>query len=180
MNKKSNNEYTLLEYILTSLVPYTKPNRDLVFRRDRFVKQISKLSGSSINSVGATITRAKKVGYLESIEEKNKENLMLTTKGSIKILKLLLSDKKEKWDESWRILIFDIPERKRKTRDAFRKILAEMGFKKYQISVWICPYDRTNELEMIIDEFNLKPYIQYFISKSVSDEEKLKKMFELD
>jgi phenylacetic acid degradation operon negative regulatory protein len=180
MKKQIKNQYSLLDYVLSSFIPFTGPNRDLLYHRGRFMRKISKLTGSSINSINTTIARAQKNGYLEKVEEKGKKGLRLTTKGRMKTLKIALSDKKERWDGCWRIIIFDIPEKKRKTRDAFRKMIADLGFKKYQISVWICPYSRTSELEMIIEELRLRPYIQHFVSKSVTEERKLKKIFELD
>jgi phenylacetic acid degradation operon negative regulatory protein len=176
-NKEEN--YSTLEYLLLAFVPFSGPNTDLLYRRGRFMRKISGMTGSSVNSIESTITRAKKNGYLEEVEEKGREGLKITNKGRVKILKLLISDKKEKWDDQWRIIVFDIPENKRKTRDNFRRILKELRFKKMQRSVWICPYDRTEELEMVIDELYIRPYIQYFISKSVTEEEKLKKIFKL-
>lgn len=176
--KQTSPKHSLIEYILLSFVPLTTQNRDLLYHRDKFIKKISQSTNSSSNSINSTITRAINNRYLEKVEQKGQESLKITVKGRTKILKFLFN-KKEPWDEQWRILIFDIPERRRKTRDAFRKMLAELGFQKYQISVWVCPFDRTEELEMIIEELNIKPFIQYFLVKAITNEEKLKENFKL-
>src|SRR3989344_7358317 len=71
--------------------------------------------------------------------------LFLTTKGKVRLRYLDPSisstGKPDKWDSKWRILIFDIPEKKRTTRTKIRWTLDHIGFKRLQASVWIYPYD---------------------------------------
>ena len=69
----------------------------------------------------------------------------LTTKGE-RFAALLgegrLAPKKPRWwDKKWRVLIFDIPERRRKLRLHVRTTLTQLGFERLQDSVWIYPYD---------------------------------------
>lgn len=170
---------SLLEYLLLSMIPYSKQNIDLMTNRHELLKIALDEYGAKENSFYVTMNRAKKNGYLEEVEIKGQKNLHLTMKGRIKILKSQFKNKKEKWDEKWRIIIFDIPEQQRKSRDFLRSVLRDLGFKKYQLSVWVCPYDRTKELMEIINEFKLQKYIQYFIAESISNEKALKEKFGL-
>ena len=64
----------------------------------------------------AQINHLEKFGY---IDKKG-----FTLKGLIKIAETKAKNKKEehKWDKKWRVVIFDIPEKKRLTRDYFRRI----------------------------------------------------------
>jgi len=43
------------------------------------------------------------------------------------------------WDRKWRLVIFDIPETRRKARLRLRRFLREQGFGYLQQSVWISP-----------------------------------------
>lgn len=44
------------------------------------------------------------------------------------------------WDGKWRVLIFDITERRRRVRDQLRRLLQGAGFVHIQDSVWVYPY----------------------------------------
>ena len=44
------------------------------------------------------------------------------------------------WDGKWRIVMFDVPEKFKRTRDALRTHLKNMGFYEFQKSVFVHPY----------------------------------------
>lgn len=44
------------------------------------------------------------------------------------------------WDGKWRVLMFDIAERRRRTRNQLRRLLQGAGFVRIQDSVWVYPY----------------------------------------
>ena len=44
------------------------------------------------------------------------------------------------WDGKWRVLIFDVIERRRRVRNQLRRLLQGKGFFRLQDSVWIYPY----------------------------------------
>jgi len=71
------------------------------------------------------------------------------------------------WDGNWYLVNFDIPERLRQKRDIFRENLILLGFGKLQNSVWISPYNFLGDVEKIIKELNLSPYIILAISDKV-------------
>lgn len=50
--------------------------------------------------------------------------------------------KPKRWDGKWRVVIFDIKERRRLTRNRLRDVLKRLDFKRLQDSVWVYPYDR--------------------------------------
>ncbi|MFH0969370.1 MAG: hypothetical protein V1804_02585 [Patescibacteria group bacterium] len=63
--------------------------------------------------------------------------------------------KPRKWDRKWRILIFDIEEKKKIKREALRGKIIELGFFQLQKSVWIYPYDFQKEIELLRNFFGL-------------------------
>lgn len=60
-----------------------------------------------------------------------------------------------RWDKKWRILIFDIKEKHKITREALRGKLKELGLFQLQKSVWVCPYNFQNEVDILRKFFNL-------------------------
>lgn len=53
------------------------------------------------------------------------------------------------WDGLWRLVVFDVPESHRRSRDELRRVLALQGFGKLQRSVWLTPHPLDAFLEEI-------------------------------
>ncbi len=85
-----------------------------------------------------------------------------------------------KWDQKWRLVMFDIPEGKRKARSALSMKLKLLGFYQLQKSAWVYPYPCDREIELTKEVFGI-PY-GYVISADVAkiDQESiLRKHFNL-
>ena len=76
----------------------------------------------------------------------------------------------KKWDGCWRVIIFDIPERYKKGRDALTKKLKEMELYPLQKSVFICPFKCRDEINFIGEIFNIRKYIHYLVVKELDEE----------
>jgi phenylacetic acid degradation operon negative regulatory protein len=63
----------------------------------------------------------------------------------------------EKWDGKWRLVLFDVPEVRHKSRRAFSYKLQLLGFYQLQKSAWIIPYPCEKEVELIRQVFEVKP-----------------------
>ena len=93
-------------------------------------------------------------------EKKNNQIYIRLTKagekeaGKYQINKLKIKIPK-KWDGKWRVIIFDIPEKERIRRNAFRGKLKELGFYSLQKSVWVYPYPCEKEINLLREFFNL-------------------------
>jgi len=115
------------------------------------------------------INYLKKKGYIEIKNLKEKQGVLLTQKGTKKVLKLKsnLEKRKKRPDGKWQMIIFDIPEKKRYLRDLLREELYQLGYKMLQESVWVCPYDILKETETILREYSLDPYVKLFVIEEV-------------
>lgn len=97
----------------------------------------------------------------------------LTDKGKEKIKKFTFDElsvtRPKVWDKKWRLIIFDIPEVYKKSRNALRKKLIDLGFYQCQKSVWIYPFPCENEIEFIKDILNIKPFVKLFLVEEMDD-----------
>ena len=109
-------------------------------------------------------------GYLRTLKIKDKSAITLTPKGLEKVfaIKIKLTDRKQRPDKKWQMVLFDIPEEKRKDRDMFRKNLQYLGYKKLQKSIWVCPYDVLEETKDLIKRYKIKPYVELLLVKKIS------------
>lgn len=103
-------------------------------------------------------------GLLEFIYDDGEKKLGLTKKGERELEKgkLIVESGKKRWDGKWRIVVFDIFEKRRRTRDQLRFELQELGFKKMQNSVWITPNDCGDYIYLLKSDLRLNQDVVFF------------------
>ncbi len=84
------------------------------------------------------------------------------------------------WDKKWRIVLYDIPEDERTTRNAFRDHLTQLGLRKLQHSAAIYPYECKNEIDFFIELLDIRKYVRFIIADSVDDAPHWRRKFNLD
>lgn len=83
----------------------------------------------------------------------------------------------KRWDEKWRLVIFDVPERVRGRRDFFRKELESLGFHQLQKSVWVTPYPLPDEFFELVSELALGKHFRAITAHHIQDDDDLRKVF---
>lgn len=83
------------------------------------------------------------------------------------------------WDRKWRLVLFDVPESKKKFREAFRYHLRRLGFAEFQRSAFLFPYPCSAAVDALADQFNLKEHVVMITAESVSNEFDFKKRYGL-
>ena len=123
--------------------------------------------------------RMVKAGLMEWKDRK----LRLTQKGERALRAMSLTqfaDKKpRRWDGKWRVLIFDIPERRRGLRIKLRLTLQSIGFVRLQDSVWVYPYDCEEFITLLKADFHVGNDLLYLIVDSIEHDSFLRKHFKL-
>lgn len=85
----------------------------------------------------------------------------------------------QKWDGAWRILLFDIPENKRKYRDYLRKVLKRIGFKELQRSIWLYPYPVPSFLKEIVFHKDICAHSRLITTSKLEGDDDLRKIFNI-
>ena len=109
------------------------------------------------------------------IKDKNNPTVM---KYSIKAL-MDLKKKKKKWEGKWFLVFFDVPEVQRNKRNYLRKYLVDIGFYRYQQSIYIFPYECEKEIILIKKIVEGAKYMKYIIAEKIEDEHVIKTFFKL-
>lgn len=84
------------------------------------------------------------------------------------------------WDGKWRVLVFDMSERRRRTRDQLRRLLRGQGFVRMQDSVWVYPYPCDEFVALV--RAHLKSGVgemRYFVAEAIESDKALRKHFRL-
>lgn len=74
---------------------------------------------------------------------------------------------KETWDGKWRILSYEIPEKKRDLRDRLRREVAGWGLGPWHRSFWLTPHPIIRNLKLLISQKEEEQYVQAFESEHV-------------
>jgi hypothetical protein len=140
-----------------------------------------KYSKKRVANALATLKRKK---LIRIVKNKNGKFLVkLTNKGKKRIVKISLDSvsikKPKKWDGKWRIVFFDIPVEFNSAREALRHKMKELGFKQFQKSVWIIPYECEDEILFIAEFFGVEKYVEIIVAEKILHEKVIKKAFKI-
>ncbi|AKM84323.1 TPA: hypothetical protein DCZ46_03165 [Candidatus Campbellbacteria bacterium] len=122
-------------------------------------------------------------GMLEKVRKGDSEFIKLTKKGDELIGRYELGDlkieKPKKWDKKWRVIIFDVEEKKRGLRDLLRSNLNRLGFVKLQNSVWVFPYECEELIFLLKTKIFIDSDVLYMEVNRIENEKWLKEVFGL-
>ena len=140
-----------------------------------------KYSRKQIKSALENIKHQKLIEYI--CEKDGKTTVKITEKGETRLkafaIDLIKIKKPKKWDGKWRLVMFDIPIRFTKGREALRYHLKDLNFFQFQKSAWVYPYPCEDEIIFIADFFGVGKYVEVLTVEDILRNEKLKKNFHL-
>lgn len=116
-------------------------------------------------TIRQSIRRLQKQGFVEKKDLK----YVLTAKGR-ELAGYILNRRKvqgRKWDGKYRVVIFDIPENKRRIRDWLREELYLLDYKKLQESVFIGKYALPDDLVEGIKRYKIGNHVNYLLVDKV-------------
>lgn len=71
------------------------------------------------------------------------------------------------WDGKWRIVIWDIPEKRRIARDLLRHKLKWLGFNQLQKSIWVTKKNCTPLLRDFVKQLGIEEWVRVIESNNV-------------
>ena len=91
----------------------------------------------------------------------------------------LVPKKPRRWDKKWRLLVFDIPEKRRRARNQIRTTLATLGFVRLQDSVCVYPYDCEDLITLLKADLKIGKDVLYVIADKIEYDKPLLARFNL-
>ncbi len=156
----------------------------------RVLPKIVKYAGYKIKNIKYkkrfynTFYRLKKEDLIQFENKNGQIYISLTKEGRKKAGKYQIDDleikKPSKWDEKWRILIFDIKDKQKLKREALRGKIKQLGLFQLQKSVWVYPYDFEKEIELLRSFFGFSSSeMQFIVASKIENDRELKNHFEI-
>lgn len=144
-------------------------------------KDWEKINQRSLYKAISTLYKSKLIDEKDNPDETT--TIILTDQGKRRALTYKIDEIKipemKKWDKKWRIILFDIPEYKKKARNALAYSLKQMGFHQFQKSVFVHPFECYNEIEFVIEFWKMRPYTRYIVAEHIDNALHLKTYFGL-
>lgn len=148
---------------------------------DDIPKEWKKINRRSLYMAIRKLYKSKLVSWQDNEDENI--TLELTENGKNKALTYNIENislpRPTKWDEKWRIVIFDVPEKFKNARDALATSLKKAGFYRLQKSVFVYPHDCQNEIDFIIEFWNARPFTRFILADSIDNELHIMEHFNL-
>lgn len=119
--------------------------------------------------------------YITLTNEKNGTTIRLTTSGKQlagkAAIELLRPAVPVIWDKKWRIVLFDIPEKFKKSRDGFAGNLKRIGFTQIQKSAFAFPYPCFEELAVLTDFHKVRSFVTCILAEQLEHSKQLEKLY---
>ncbi|MDO8622371.1 MAG: CRISPR-associated endonuclease Cas2 [bacterium] len=140
----------------------------------RIPKDASLLHTFARRHIPRAIRRAERRGLITVNERAHRPPIVrITEKGRHLLARRQLEhaavERPKRWDGKWRLVTFDVPEKRRRDRHLLRSTLQQLGFYRLQQSVWLYPYDchdlvtlarTTCELQHITVRYAIVEYLE--------------------
>lgn len=132
----------------------------------------------------STLSRLATDGLIRFEERGGKKFARLTEKGRQALAleqqkRILQEGRKKRWDRRYRIVIFDIAERKRAIRIRLRIIMQSTGFVRLQNSVWVYPYDCEDFIALLKADLQIGKEVLYIIAEKIENDTWVREHFDL-
>ncbi len=132
----------------------------------------------------SVISRLKQKGEIEFEERDGKRYVRLTERGEEALAfnqqKLQLANSKpRKWDRRYRLVMFDVPEKRKKIREHLRFQVQEVGFLRVQDSAWLYPYDCEEFIALLKADLRIGKDVLYAVVEEIENDGWIRKHFGL-
>lgn len=128
------------------------------------------------SDLGRIIKRLEKQQMIALREMDGKISIEITEKGKKRLLTYDFENLKlhaKKRDGKWRLIIFDIPEGKKKNRESFRKKLLELNCVWLQDSVFVSAFPCKDEIDFLCHYLEISDFITVVVVDSIERGEQL-------
>lgn len=121
--------------------------------------------GVSERAVRSTLSRMTRKGWIVSKKHGRRSRYSLTRTGQMLLdsgQRRIFEPIRASWDAQWHLVVYSLPEKKRRIRHALRTQLAWLGFGSLAPGTWISPRDRPDELKALFAELGVESYVDEF------------------
>ena len=153
----------------------------------RLLKQLDRPAKSRAQlyrRISQGLARLENDGLVTVTGEYANRRVKITEKGRAVMMKIEFGEyvipEPAFWDGKWRVLVFDIKERRRRVRDQLRRLLDGAGFVRIQDSVWVYPYSCDEFVSLVRAHLRSGVgEIRIFVAEALESDKDIREYFHL-
>jgi phenylacetic acid degradation operon negative regulatory protein len=127
--------------------------------------QMLDVLGVSERAARSTLSRMRRKGWLKPERDGRHSLYALTSRGR-RLLEeggqRIFEPRRHDWDGQWYLVVYSLPESKRRLRNDLRKRLSWLGFGRLAPGTWISPFNRRVDVECMLEDLGAQRYAQMF------------------
>jgi len=128
--------------------------------------------------------KLKQKGEIEFIERDGRKYARLTERGrqifALTSEKMRIADiRQKKWDRRYRLIIFDVPEKRKKIRERLRHEMKQSGFLRIQDSAWLYPHDCEEYIALLKANLHIGKDVLYAVVEQIENDVWIRKQLNL-
>lgn len=127
--------------------------------------RLTELLEVSERAARSTLSRMKQKGWVNSIRHGRYSRYALTPRGRRIVEEgglRIFEPRRTSWDQRWHMVVYSVPEQKRRLRGRLRQRLGWLGFGYLAPGTWISPNDRAQDVRGDLEDLGATQYAQYF------------------
>ena len=159
-------------YLFNLFGDYIVPRGGAIWTND--LLYLLELLGVSERAARSTLSRMKQRGWFVTHKEGRQSQYVITDQGQAileegdaRIFERPFTD----WDGRWHLIVYSLPEERRKERNELRKKLVWLGFGNLAPGTWVSPHGREEDVLAISRDLGVDEYVTVFTAETESDEE---------
>lgn len=158
-------------YLFNLFGDYIVPRGGAIWTND--LLYLLELLGVGERAARSTLSRMKRRGWFVTRKEGRESQYVITEEGQAilkegdaRIFERPVTD----WDGTWHLIVYSLPEERRKERNELRKKLVWLGFGNLAPGTWVSPHGREEDVLVIARDLGVDEYVTVFTAKTASDE----------
>jgi phenylacetic acid degradation operon negative regulatory protein len=127
--------------------------------------QMLDVLGVSERAARSSLSRMGRKGWLKSERDGRHSLYTLTARGRRLVdegAHRIFEPRQREWDGQWFLVVYSLPESRRRLRNDLRKRLSWLGFGRLAPGTWISPFNRRTDVDAMVDDLNARSYVKLF------------------
>lgn len=112
----------------------------------------------------------KKEGLIEFKTYYHRPVPVISSKGKLEIKTHLPFKKLDAWDNKWRLVLFDLPQRERNYRLLLVDTLCELGFASLSRGAYVSPHSLLKPIDRLANHWGIRQHVQLVLAEKIDDD----------
>lgn len=121
--------------------------------------------GVSERAARSTLSRMSRKGWITARKEGRRSRYSLTPRGWMLLKqgeKRIFEPTPQEWDGLWYLVVYSLPEKKRRLRHSLRQGLSWLGFGPLSPGTWVSPHNRFIEVKNMCKDLGVQQHVEIF------------------